>query len=88
MTLFGIGYYGFSDIPGLIPIDVPVPGDTIDPRQNDRTHTSILIATDTWQFSSKQQLQFSGFFRTYPSAYTYLGPCLTAIPSVSQRLDE
>ena len=65
VTLFGIGYYGFSDIPGLIPIDVPVPGDTIDPRQSDHTHTSMFIASDTWQFSAKQQLQFSGFFRTY-----------------------
>jgi hypothetical protein len=65
VTLFGIGYYGFSDIPGLIPVDVPVPGDTVDPRQNDRTHTSIFVATDTWQFTDKQQLEFSGFFRTY-----------------------
>jgi hypothetical protein len=30
LTIFGIGYYGFSDIPGLIPINVPVPGDTIE----------------------------------------------------------
>ena len=29
LTLFGIGYYGFSYIPGLIPIDTPVPGDTL-----------------------------------------------------------
>ena len=64
-TLFGIGYYGFSDIPGLIPTDVPVPGDTVDPRQSDRTHTSILVATDIWQFTDKQQLEFSAFFRTY-----------------------
>jgi len=33
LTLFGIGYYGFSYVPGLIPIDVSVPGDTIDSRQ-------------------------------------------------------
>ncbi|HEX8892063.1 MAG TPA: carboxypeptidase-like regulatory domain-containing protein [Terriglobales bacterium] len=65
LTLFGIGYYGFSFIPGLIPRDVPVPGDTVDPRQSDRTHTSIFVATDTWQFTPKQQLQFSAFFRTY-----------------------
>lgn len=65
LTLFAIGYYGFSAIPGLIPRDVPVPGDTIDPRQSDHTHTSIFIATDTWQFTEKQQLQFSAFFRTY-----------------------
>ena len=43
MTLFGIGCYGFSDIPGLIPIDVPVPGDTIDNRQLARTHTVLVV---------------------------------------------
>ena len=43
LTLFGIGYYGFSDIPGLIPIDVPVPGDTIENRQLDRTHTVLVV---------------------------------------------
>jgi len=64
-TLFGIGYYGFSDIPGLIPVDVPVAGDTIDARQSDRTHTSIFVATDAWKFTDRQQLEFSGFFRTY-----------------------
>lgn len=65
ITLFGIGYYGFSDIPGLIPRDVAVPGDTIDPRQSDQTHTAIFIATDTWRFAENQQLQLSAFFRTY-----------------------
>jgi hypothetical protein len=65
LTLFAVGYYGFSYIPGLIPRDVPVPAETVDPRQSDRTHTFILVATDTWQFSEKQQLQLSAFFRTY-----------------------
>lgn len=65
ITLFGIGYYGFSDIPGLIPRDVPVPDDTIDPRQSDRTHTSIFAVTDNWQFAENQQLQFAAFSRTY-----------------------
>jgi hypothetical protein len=65
LTLFAIGYYGFSYIPGLIPLDVPVAGDTVDSRQSDRTHASIFVATDTWQFSDKQQLQLSAFFRTY-----------------------
>ncbi len=37
LTLFGIGYYGFSRIPGLIPIEARVPDDTIDYRQLDRT---------------------------------------------------
>ena len=65
LTLFGIGYYGFSYVPGLIPIDVPVPGDTIDNRQLDRTHTFILVATDNWKLSEQRQLSFSGFFRNY-----------------------
>jgi hypothetical protein len=65
LTLFGAGYYGFSHLPGLVPIDTPVPGDTINPRQQDLTHTSLFVASDTWQISDKRQVQFSGFFRTY-----------------------
>ena len=65
LTLFGAGYYGFSHLPGLVPIEASVPGDTIDPRQQDLTHTSLFVASDTWQISSKRQVQFSGFFRTY-----------------------
>lgn len=65
LTLFGIGYYGFSFVPGLIPIDVSVPGDTIDERQLDRTHTSIFVASDTWRISDRAQLSLSGFFRDY-----------------------
>jgi hypothetical protein len=68
ITLFGIGYYGFSYVPGLIPIGVPVSGDTIDPRQRDFTHTTLGILTDTWKVSDKQSLIFSGFFRTYSLA--------------------
>ena len=64
-TLFGIGYYGFSFIPGLIPTGVAVPGDTIDARQQDRTHNSLLVATDTWRITDSQQVELSGFFRTY-----------------------
>jgi hypothetical protein len=64
-TLFGMGYYGFSYVPGLIPVTVPVPGDTIDNRQLDRTHTFILVATDNWKLNEKKQLSFSGFFRNY-----------------------
>jgi hypothetical protein len=33
LSFFGIGYYGFSFVPGLVPIDVPDLHDTIDPRQ-------------------------------------------------------
>jgi len=65
ITLFGIGYYGFSFIPGLIPTGITVPGDTIDAHQQDRTHNSLLVATDTWRITGSQQLELSGFFRTY-----------------------
>jgi hypothetical protein len=64
-TLFGVGYYGFSYVPGLIPINVPVPGDTIDNRQLDTTHTVLVVATDNWNLSDRQQLTFSGFYRNY-----------------------
>jgi hypothetical protein len=65
LTLFGIGYYGFSYVPGLIPINVPVPGDTIDNRQLDITHTVILVATDNWKLSEQRQFSISGFYRNY-----------------------
>ncbi len=38
---------------------------TIDPRQKDQTHTGELALNDNWHVDSTQQLQFSGFFRTY-----------------------
>jgi hypothetical protein len=73
LTLFGIGYYGFSYVPGLVPIfplnsndaNFPNFGDTIDARQKDQTHTSLVALSDNWQLSGSQQLQLSGFFRTY-----------------------
>ena len=73
LTLLGIGYYGFSYVPGLVPIfalnqwDINYPnlGDTIDPRQKDQTHTALVALNDVWQLSQSQQLQLSGFFRTY-----------------------
>ncbi len=65
ITLFGVGYYGFSYVPGLIPINVFVPDDTVDRRQLDRTHTTILVASDTWRPNDRSQLTYSGFFRTY-----------------------
>jgi len=65
LSLFGIGYYGFSRIPGLIPTDVPVPEDTVDYRQLDRTHTALIVASDTWRIDDSRQFLFSGFFRTY-----------------------
>jgi hypothetical protein len=65
LSLLGIGYYGFSYIPGLVPIFSPNPADTIDPRQKDQTHTALAALNDVWQISGSQQLQLSGFFRTY-----------------------
>jgi hypothetical protein len=65
LTIFGIGYYGFSDVPGLIPISIPVPGDTIDNRQSDTTHNLLVVATDNWKLSEQRQFSFSSFFRNY-----------------------
>ena len=73
ITFLGIAYYGRSYIPGLVPIFAKNPNngsfpnfrDTIDPRQKDQTHTVLLAVNDAWRFSDHQQLQFSGFFRTY-----------------------
>jgi Carboxypeptidase regulatory-like domain len=65
LTLFGIGYYGFSYVPGLIPIDIPVPGDTIDNRQLEITHNVLLVATDNWKLSDQRQFSFSYFYRNY-----------------------
>jgi hypothetical protein len=65
LTLFGLGYYGFSFVPGLIPVGFAVPNDTIDNRQLDRTHNFLAVATDNWKLSQQRQLSFSGFFRNY-----------------------
>ena len=65
LTLFGVGYYGFSYVPGLIPINTFVPDDTVDRRQLDRTHTSIFIASDSWRIDDQKQFTYSSFFRTY-----------------------
>jgi hypothetical protein len=75
ITLFGVGYYGFSYVAGLSPIygfnsvdaadgwqQYP---DTIDPRQKDQTHTSLIALNDVWRLSDSSELQLSGFFRTY-----------------------
>ena len=65
VTLFGIGYFAESRIPGLVPIDVAGLGDTIDPRQRDRTHTGEIAANDLWRPDQCSQVGLSGFFRTY-----------------------
>jgi hypothetical protein len=75
LTLFGLGYYGFSYVAGLSPIhgfnsvdaadgwkQYP---DTIDPRQKDQTHTSLVALNDVWRVGEGAELQLSGFFRTY-----------------------
>lgn len=75
LTLFGIAYLGYGYVAGLRPIfgfnsvdaaagwtEYP---DTIDPRQKDQTHTALVALNDVWQLSGSQELQLSGFFRTY-----------------------
>lgn len=75
LTLFGIGYYGFSYVAGLSPIHgfssvdaangwTQYP-DTIDPRQKDQTHTALIALNDLWKLGENSELQLSGFFRTY-----------------------
>jgi hypothetical protein len=73
LTLFGVGYYGFSYVPGLVPLFALNSadtnffnyGDTIDPRQKDQTHTALVAMNDVWQLGRGQELELSGFFRTY-----------------------
>ena len=65
ITLFGIGYYGQSFVPGLVPIGVPDLHDTIDPRQKDQTHTGEIAVNDNWRLTSTQEIRLSSFFRTY-----------------------
>lgn len=65
LTLFGIGYFGDSYVPGLVPLSVPQLGDTVDARQRDQTHTGELTADDDWHLTYAQTLQLSGSFRTY-----------------------
>jgi hypothetical protein len=65
LTAYFLAYYGFSRVAGLIPLYTPVVDDTIDPRQMDLTHTTLSVLTDRWQPSNTQQLQLSGYLRTY-----------------------
>jgi hypothetical protein len=65
LTLFGLAYKGFSYVPGLIPIRMYVPDETIDNRQSESTHNLLLALSDTWQLSEKSQISFSGFLRNY-----------------------
>jgi hypothetical protein len=65
LTIYGIGYYGFANQPGLIPIDTPVAGDTIDARQREETSNGAVIFNDVWRLTDRRQFQFSGFYRYY-----------------------
>ncbi len=75
LTLFGVAYLGYGYVAGLRPMfgfnsvdaaagwmEYP---DTIDPRQKDQTHTALVALNDVWKLSGNQELQLSGFFRTY-----------------------
>src|SRR5580700_6926155 len=75
LTLFGVAYLGYGSVAGLRPmfgfnsVDaaagwVQYP-DTIDPRQKDQTHTALVALNDVWKMGDHQDLQLSGFFRTY-----------------------
>lgn len=68
LTAYGLAYYGFSRVPGLIPLDVPVAGDTVDPRQADLTHTTLALVTDSWQLAGEKALVSGAYFRTYSLA--------------------
>jgi hypothetical protein len=65
LTVYGIGYYGTAFQPGLIPIDGPTAGDTIDPRQHEETSNGAVIVNDIWRLTDHRQFQFSGFYRYY-----------------------
>jgi hypothetical protein len=75
LRLFGIAYFGSGYVAGLTPIfgfnSVDAAAgwktypDTIDSRQKDQTHTALVALNDVWKLSGQQELQFSGFFRTY-----------------------
>ena len=66
ITLFSLGYWGKSREGNLVPIGHGFDlGDTVDPRQFDQTHSSIQAIDDVWRLRPKDEVAFSGFFRTY-----------------------
>ena len=79
LTLFGIAYYGFSYIPGLVPIfppnsadaNFPNYGDTIDPRQKDQTHTALVAVNDVWQFGRKPATATLRLFSHLQSVFVF-----------------
>ena len=49
ISLFSLGYYGNSHEGNLVPVGFGVQlDDTVDPRQQDQTHTSLLALNDQW----------------------------------------
>jgi hypothetical protein len=66
ITLFSLGYWGTSHEGNLVPVGYGLQlGDTVDPRQFDQTHSSIQAFDDLWRVRPRDELAFSGFFRTY-----------------------
>lgn len=66
ITLFSLGYWGKSHEGNLVPVGYGLElGDTVDARQFDQTHSSILAIDDAWKLSASDAVAFSGFFRTY-----------------------
>jgi hypothetical protein len=66
ITLFSLGYWGKSHEGNLVPVgEGLLVGDTVDPRQFDQTHSSILAADDLLKLRASDEVAFSGFFRTY-----------------------
>ncbi len=75
LTLLGIAYFGIGYVPGLRPIfgfsSVDAAAgwqafpDTIDQRQKDQTHTALAALNDEWKLDGNQDVQLSGFFRSY-----------------------
>ncbi len=66
VSLFTAGYYGNSHEGNLVPTGFGLQvNDTVDPRQQDQTHTFLLAANDQWKASKNDELALSGYFRTY-----------------------
>jgi Carboxypeptidase regulatory-like domain len=66
ITLFSLGYWGKSHEGNLVPVGYGTElGDTVDARQFDQTHSSILAVDDLWKLKPSDEVAFSGFFRTY-----------------------
>lgn len=66
ITLLTIGYYGNSHEGNLVPTGFGTQlNDTVDPRQQDLTHTSFLAADDQWKLAHNDEVAFSSYFRTY-----------------------